>query len=267
MKHFLLLSVCLVALSGHFLTGQAPKATSAPQVQLQAAKPLRKGVDAWPLIANPSTPEQQRVNATLTRLNAHMQKSLAECDQNAREAFKEQGNDAPKGTDPTADDWERTIKVTMTGPRFLSLVATDEADCGGAHPDSDTLAMVFDLTTGAPANWVTLLAKSANASTYSDSITDGTKVGALVVPALLAMSKAKADADCKDAFQDPQSYQLWPDAKSGKLIAEPFDLPHAVAACAEDLALTTDQARKLGFDEGLLGAIEQAHRQSLPAPH
>jgi hypothetical protein len=111
-----------------------------------------------------------------------------------------------------------------------------------------------------------MIAPPANAKPFVDSIIDGTKVGALIVPALLPLTRAKADADCKDAFQDPRSYQLWPDAKSGTLIAEPFDLPHVVAACADDLALTLDQARKLGFDESVLTAIDQAHKQSLAPP-
>jgi hypothetical protein len=133
---------------------------------------------------------------------------------------------------------------------------------GGGHPNRDSLAMVFDLATGKPVNWMSLIGNSANASVYSDSNSDGTTVGALIVPALRMMTIAKADKECKDAFRNPQSYQLWPDAKSGTLTAEPFGLPHVVAACADDLALTPDEARKVGFDETLLSAIAQAHRQS-----
>ena len=246
-------------------TASLASAQPSDSVTLEPVKQLRKGVDAWPLIANPTTPAEQHINATLSRLNQRMQQSLRDCDQSARDAFKELGSDAPKGQDPTADDWQRTIKVTMTGPLFLSIVASDDTSCGGAHPDTDTLAMVFDLTSGRPANWMNLIAKSANASSHSDSITDGTTVGALIVPALRAISVAKADKDCKDAFEDPQSYQIWPDARSGTLVAEPFDLPHVVAACADDLALTIDQARKLGFDEALLTAIATAHRRNTSA--
>jgi hypothetical protein len=242
------------------LSAGLASAQSRNSVSLEPIKQLRKGVDAWPLIAHAATPAEQSVNSILSRLNERMAKTLKDCDDNYRDWAK-QVDQPLTGKNAIEDDWKRTITVTMTGPRFLSMVATDSfIFCGGAHPDRDTLAMVFDLTIGRPVNWMSLIAKSADTSTYTDSSSDGTTVGALIVPALRAMTLARADEDCKDAFRDPQPYQLWPDAKSGTLIAEPFDLPHVVAVCADDLQLTPDQARKLGFDEILLSAIAQAHR-------
>jgi hypothetical protein len=256
----LLMALSALTIGTAELNSQASGAATTAPITMEPVRQLRKGVDAWPLIVNPSTPAATRVNATLTRLNKLMQQSLRECDEGARDAI---GNEA--------GDWERSIKVTMTGPRFLSLVARDGTYCGGAHPSSDTLAMVFDLNTGIPVNWMTLIAKSANASWYSGPITDGTNVGAPAIPALRAMSVVAA-TDCKDIFQDSQSYpqlsyQLWPDAASGKLIAEPFGLPQVAAPCAEHLELTIEQARKIGFDETLLTAIEQAHKDFMSAAH
>ncbi|HEY2857557.1 MAG TPA: hypothetical protein VGJ21_04025 [Terracidiphilus sp.] len=221
-------------------------------------KHLRKGVDLWPLIANPSASVQQRINQTLAKLNLKLADSLKQCDADYREWSKQSGDNATKDS---SGDWERKIRVTMIGPRLLSMVAADSQFCGGAYPNAETFAMVFDLNTGKPLNWMAIIAPSSQAKPYSDTIYDGTTVGALIVPALLEMSRAKADAECKDALEDGLSYQLWPDAKTGTLVAEPFDLPHVVAACAEDLSLTPAQARKLGFDESILTAIEQAHHK------
>jgi len=230
-------------------------------VSLEPIKQLRAGVDAWPMIANASTPAEQQVNALLHRLNEHMVESLKDCDGNYRDWAK-QVDQPLTGKNAVEYDWERTITVTMTGPRYLSIVAVDEyVFCGGAHPNRDTLAMVFDLNTGRSVNWMNLISKSSNASAYSDTNSDGTRVGALNVPALRVMSLARADEECKEAFRNPQPYQVWPDAKSGTLKAEPFGLPHVVAACANDLALTADEARGVGFDETLLSAIAQAHGQ------
>jgi hypothetical protein len=51
-------------------------------------------------------------------------------------------------------------------------------------------------------------------------------------------------------------------------VAQPFDLPHVVQACANEINLTLDQARKLGFDESLLTAIQEAHsRVSAASKH
>ncbi|MGC2110181.1 MAG: hypothetical protein WA655_11740 [Candidatus Korobacteraceae bacterium] len=215
-------------------------------------KQLRQGVDLWPLIAHPRNPAEQRINATLTRLNQRLAQAVKDCD-------KQVGDTT--GDNTTSDDWSRTVEMTMTGPHFLSLVASDEVFCGGAHPDSRRTALVFDMNTGAPVDWTKLVAASAGASAYTDTATDGSTIGALVLPALQTRNVAAANADCKDVFQDPQSFLLWPDAKSGMLVAEPFDLPHAVAACAQQLKLTMPQARQLGFSESLLSAIEEAHRQ------
>ena len=227
---------------------------------------LRKGVDAWPLIAHASSSAEQNVNATLNQLNERMTKTLTDCDGGYRDWAK-QVDQPLTGKNAVESDWQRKIRVTMTGPRYVSMVAIDTVFCGGTHPDSDTHAIVFDLTTGKLVDWMTLIAESANVSTYSDSNSDGTTVDALIIPALRPLTIAHAIEECKDAFQNPQPYQLWPDAKSGTLTAEPFGLPHVVAACADDLKLTLDQARKLGFSEALLSAIEQAHRPLAPRLH
>jgi len=273
MKNLIAFFLCLLLFCGaSSATCQSASAASAsPQIaatanlQLTPVKELRKGVEAWPLIVNPATPAEQRVNATLTRLNLRLTQALRECDAGAREEAKLMGA-AVKGQDPTSEDWSRTIKVTMTGPRLLSLVATDEIYCGGAHPNSDVMAMVFDMTTGTPVNWPAQFPQSAGASSIVDSVGDGSKVGALVLPALLKIYAAAATSECKDAFQNTQSFLLWPDAQHGTLVAQAFDLPHAAQDCADELDVTIEQARKLGFDESVLIAIEQAHRQMVANP-
>jgi hypothetical protein len=230
-------------------------------------KQLRKGVDAWPLIVNPASPAEQNVNATLTDLNLSLTKALAECDAAALADMKQSHIPQKDWPGAVAEDWSRKVEVTMQGPRFLSLVATDDyVNCAGAHPASDTMAMVFDMTTGTPLNWPAMVAKSAGASTFADTVADGNKVEALVLPALATINLAAANDDCKEAFQNPQSFQLWPDAKAGTLVAQAFDLPHAAADCAIQFPLTMEQARTLGFGESLLSAIDQAHRASPGAP-
>jgi hypothetical protein len=100
---------------------------------------------------------------------------------------------------------------------------------------------------------------------YADSGATG-KNGqplALIYPALMEMYMKDPDngGDCKDAYQDPQSFMIYPDAKTGTLIVSAFDLPHVVQACANDMTLTLDQAKKLGFDHGFLDAVAAAHQQ------
>lgn len=269
MRRLIAALLCSLVLSAAPVAAQTgPGAGAGPDaatLQLEPVKQLRKDVDLWPLIVHPRDPAEQRVNATLTQLNRRVTQAVKECDASALEWSKQMG-DTAKDNDITSSDWSRKVQVTMAGPHFLSLVASDDTFCGGAHPNGDQMALVFDMTTGVPVNWTTLVAKSAGASSYSDTITDGSTVGALILPALQKMNIDAADADCKDAFGDPQSFLLWPDAKSGTLVAQPFDLPHVVQACAQEIHLTIEQARNLGFSETLLSAIEQAHRAIAATP-
>ena len=248
-----------LAMSGN---GQTPAADS---LLMEPVKQLRKGVDAWPMIVSPGTPAAQRVNETLTRLNRQLVQSLHDCDADYEGWLKSVGH-PEDGQNQISADWLRTIKVTMGGPHFLSLLASDETFCGGVHPNSDVIAMVFDMTTGAPVDWTKMVAKSPGASVNSATLSDGSTTGTLVLPALQKINLTAADVDCKDAFQDPQPFLMWPDAKRGTLVAQPCDLPHVVQACANEINLTMDQARRLGFDESLLTAIEKAHRQTSVMP-
>jgi hypothetical protein len=268
MRRLIAALLCSLVLSAAPVAAQAgPGAGGSPDAgtfQLEPVKQLRKDVDLWPLIVQPRNPAGQRVNATLTQLNRRVAQAVKQCDADAL-AWSKQMGETTKGNDTTSA-WSRKVQVTMAGPQFLSLVASDEAFCGGAHPNSDQMALVFDMSTGAPVNWTALVAKSTGASSYTDTIMDGSTVGALILPALQKMNIAAADASCKDAFADPQSFLLWPDAKSDTLVAQPFDLPQAVQACAQEIHLTIEQARNLGFSESLLSAIEQAHRAIVAAP-
>jgi hypothetical protein len=59
--------------------------------------------------------------------------------------------------------------IGMKGPEFLSLSAEDSTDCGGPHPNEAQMPMVYDLTTGFPVAWMTLLPKGVKAATDSSA--------------------------------------------------------------------------------------------------
>jgi hypothetical protein len=167
-------------------------------------------------------------------------------------------------------EWTRTIEVTMRGPRYLSLLATDNFSCGGPHPDYSLVALVYDLATGAPVNWKRLLPAALAQDTRTDTAGDGTVLGEVVSPALLtrvveaARAEPMSDPECPDALvESTRGFLLWPDAQAGGIVAQPVGLPHAVDACANPIVIATPEMRKLGIDAGLVDAIEQAHRQNL----
>jgi hypothetical protein len=105
-----------------------------------------------------------------------------------------------------------------------------------------------------------LVDKSAGASLSKDELGDEDGTPPLRLPKLKVIYAAAEEDYCQDYFKDKRSFVLWPDAESGTLVADVAGLPHFALPCKNELKLTIEQARKLGFDESLLQAIEEAHR-------
>lgn len=97
----------------------------------------------------------------------------------------------------------------MRGPDLLSLVLHDQVNCASAYPDSGTLALVFDLATGAPVNWMRLHA--ADMARYPAS--------------LRAAKVTRHIALCTEAVRGDTSFQLWPDAAAHALAPSPPACP------------------------------------------
>ncbi len=193
-----------------------------------------------PQLASASTPALAKINATLKGLDASALSMLNDC-----------------------NSYQRSVQPTMLGPGYISIWVNESWDCG-AYPNVSISVHVFDLNTGDAVNW-TKLVSGAGVTTYSDTGADG-KDGAplaLVYPALKAMYLKVPDnaGDCQTAYGDDQSFIIWPEAKTGTLKVEAFDLPHATQACANDMTLTLDQAKTLGFNADFLNAVAAAHQQ------
>ncbi|HVA14635.1 MAG TPA: hypothetical protein VNF99_15415 [Stellaceae bacterium] len=245
MKRFL---ATITAFAGLLALAVPAMAADAP-VQLKPMPAITDGVPAFPrIVAAADDQAAQRVNKALDKLDALARQAMKEC----------RGN-----VDNAADfDFERSITVTMRGPRYLSFSVGGSQDCGGAHPDAGGAYFVYDLTTGSPVNWQRLLPKSMVQGTSLDTDINGATI-AFVTPKPLQdlyLKNEQPDDDCKDALTDPQlKLTLWPDAKGGGLGVEPGDLIHAEAACGDDVTVPTATFRPLGVDKGLLDAIDAAH--------
>jgi len=223
----------------------APVAAPAAPAALQVVqgKQLKKGIDAMPELADASTPAAKKINAMMRQSDAAGLSMLKDC-----------------------KSYTRTVQPTMLGPGYFSVWMNESWDCG-AHPNVSLSVTLFDLSTGNAVDW-TKLVNSPGVKNFGDTGADGQlgQPSALIDPALTAAYMKWDEAqggfsDCKDAFQDEQSFMIWPEAKSGMLMVEPFDLPHVVQACASDMPLTLDQAKKLGFNQTFLDAVAAAHQQ------
>ena len=127
-------------------------------------------VDAFPRLAG-AGPSIDRINAALDRADARALKAAQQC----------------VAASPGRSDWTRSIDVTMAGPRFVSFVAHDDMYCGGPHPDTATIVLVYDLTTGRPVDWTKLVPARLGGKPGTTTGGDGTVLGTLSSPMLKAL--------------------------------------------------------------------------------
>ena len=239
--------------------GLAAIAPCANALTLTQPPPLAKAMPALPRIAAPLTPATARINAVLTKEDASWRGFLKECHDQAGANF----------------DMERSNQVAMAGPAYFALTIGYSYDCGGAHPDGGTIALVYDLNTGAPANWARLLPKALIDSTSTDSAGDGTTIGLIASKTLqkiyareaLAHGDADFKTNCADVVsQDGLTFQVWPDAKADGLMLVP-DLPHVVLACGDPQVVSVQALKNLGVGAQLLSAIEAARAAAPNTTH
>ncbi len=235
------------------LAALALLAAAPPAARLSVPAPIAKDYEATPRILSPSTPQVGRINAALARADDRARKLLGEC---------KSGGD---------NFLERDVVVDAYGPQFLSLYISNSIYCGGAHPDTWQLALTYDLSTGKPINWADYLPADLVAVTALEDAGDGSKIGVLKSPALLAWYRAAVAregtqdnqwwADCKEVYDNPDlALVLWIDAEQGAVMAQASDLPHAVQACISPQMLSIADLRQRGAKPALVEAIEAMHR-------
>lgn len=245
--------VCLVLLVAS--VGQAYAGNDSGAIRLSKPKSVMRDVAAFPRIAAGAEPATiARINKALTQADGRVRKAARDC----RQADRKHAH------------WTRKVSVPMQGPRYVSLIATDDYFCGGAHPNSSTVALVFDLDNGTLADWAELLPNLAQ-HTGTDTAGDGSTLGTIASQKLAdlyadlykdAAKHSGSDPACADALKDMElNFILWPDAKQDGLTIQPSGLPHAIAACGPAMTLPVKTLKTLDVNAGLLDAIEAAHRQ------
>jgi hypothetical protein len=237
---------CVVLLAYICMAG--PTLSADRSVHLTVPSPVGKDIAAMPQIIAPVDDAERRINTALKRLDLTVLKASKDC----------------KG-----GDWQRSVDVTMRGPGFLSLVITDSLNCdGSAHPDSGTMSIVYDLTTGQPVDWTHLLPATLTGTVALAQQADGTKVVTLASKRLFDLYMAGYGAgdtpgsdldDCKQALlseaaDGPPGMMVWLDAKGGGLALQ-LGLPHVMAACEEPVIIPAAVLKTEGAQPALLKAF------------
>lgn len=228
-------------------------------VKLSPIQQIRKGVDEWPLILNPKSDVERRINVQLTDLNARLAKSLKDCD--AAYSASPMATEHLSPDEEGAKSWTQDVKVTMLGPALLSFVATTSFYCGGAHPYGFTDAAVFDLKTGNPADPISCFQPSRKVSPVEDDDANSALEKSVSVEGLLQAYREATHHECDQTYSDDQSFLIWPDANLGKVMIQADRLPGCCEACGIETGITLEQARKLGFSETFLQTISDAHKR------
>jgi hypothetical protein len=234
------------------LAANGAAAQDAP-LRLATAPALGPDLQAFPRIVEGASDQvAQRIHRALAQNEAAVRRAAKTCRDEAK---------------PREGSWNRTVSVPMQGPRYLALLAADEWYCGGPYRDTSTLALVYDLRTGAPVNWVRLLPPALVQGTGSYTRADGLRVGTVSSPRLTDLyvkaAEQALDAQCKDALDGERlAFQLWPDARHGAIALKPSGLPHVITACGPEARVSAATLRSFGVDPGLLSAIEAGHRRS-----
>ncbi len=229
-------------------------------VDLQPQPDVLAGeVQAFPrVVPGPAVTQgvADKINAALTHDEAAAKTTALQC----RDDLKQQ-QPALKA-DETADAWQRSVDVTMRGPRFLSYTMGTNYSCGGAYPElARSSALVFDLETGKPVNWLRLLPRgTAGVHGYLD---DGLVAGWLQVPSLQRQASRDADPDCKEIYDATYgvqvSFEVYPDARRGALLLDTPDIEHARRNCETVFSLGEKELGRYGAPPEVWQAIAAAY--------
>lgn len=241
-------AVCLVLLG---IAG--PDAQAAERVVAVRPASLARDVAAYPQILSPVDDAETAINQALKKLDATVVKARAEC----------------LRQNPKSSDWTRNIDVPMRGPRYLSYVVTDNAFCGGAHPNVGDMAIVYDLRTGKPIDMSQILPAKLLGKLALAGGMDGTRTIQLTSEPLMKLyqqlyrqPRQEDDKECADAISmsgdEIPPFVAWLDAGTGGVGLLP-DLPHVIQACADPVVIPVATLRAQGAPAEALAAIQAAH--------
>ena len=137
---------------------------------------------------------------------------------------------------PDKDTYAEDIAVRYLSARFLSVEVVTSYYCAGAYPTNGAETPVsFDLSSGTQIDWTAQFKPG-----FLPGAAENAPLSFLTKAYRARYSKAKDDADCRQAITDQDPFSsapiVWLDAKGG-VVFQP-DFPHVIAACATTLTLS-----------------------------
>jgi hypothetical protein len=231
-------------------------ATPAP-VPLIYAPPTVPGLAALPRLAASDTAAES-INAALAAIEAHKIHFARGCLVSPR------------------SDYSFSFEVTLQGPEYLSILTTDDFYCdGAAHGSWFNSVLLFDLTTAAAVEPLSLLPDEVRPMPY----VPGSSGGVRVQPEMTALTElyiqllptappneyaALNHLDCAAILRsEGHDFQVWPDAKAQALMLQPVGLAYFFSSCIAPVEVPLPLLQQLHAPPRLIRTLQVA---PLPVP-
>ncbi|HEY8698423.1 MAG TPA: hypothetical protein VIM02_12475 [Rhizomicrobium sp.] len=216
--------------------------TPPPRVAVKVAPMHTDGsVPRYPrLTVFPDSAIRAKVNALLAQTETEARSDRDDCLANLREHHRSESG-----------PYDVRIDVAYVTPRYISMQVRRSDNCGRSYPNNGVPSpLTIDLSTAQEVNWQWVF-KQGFLYSPGGSQNDG-RLAALYRQRYASV-RGK-DAECRQAVGDARlNFSLRLDASRG-LMAEP-SLPHAVQACAEEIALSPKEVAPFVQDARFLADL------------
>lgn len=161
---------------------------------------------------------------------------------------------------------ERHVTINFISDAFLSLSTSAGGYCeGAAHPFYAETHLTYDLTTGAPLDWFTLLPTTLltdNASKPTEP-SDGFKSNAITklylayreLPETNDLTFDEIECRAYIGGEPGTSFDLWLDQPNHALAIAPTGVAYIYTPCIKSVYIPMDTLRSLGADPRLIEAL------------
>ena len=202
---------------------------AAPPAPTVAAAPLHTSgtTPAYPRLTKfPDAKIMAKVNALLAAQEKADHGAYADCLAQLKEMKMK----------PDKDTYSENVAVRYLSAHALSVEVVTSYYCAGAYPTNGAETPVsFDLSSGTQIDWTAQFKPG-----FLPGEAENAPLSFLTRTYRARYSKAKDDADCRQAITDQDPFSgapiVWLDARGG-VVFQP-DFPHVIAACATSLTLS-----------------------------
>jgi hypothetical protein len=199
------------------------------------------------LVKFPDPQVRDRVNAIFAQYDRKQGDDRRDCLQQLRDQHMQKDKDS----------FNTSIEATYISRRFLSLSVTSSYYCGGPYPtDGAASPITIDLTHGTEVDWKKLFKPGFLSASDAAGETKLGKLAVLYRARYVKIRNDKDDQECRDAIGSEEflDVSLWFDQTKQGLIVEP-QLPHVIAACAEDVSFSGNELAPYIADPNLLADL------------